>query len=92
MAEPKFFREKEVEKKLETVRTKLIEDISETAGNQMYGEFFQFGLLLVGLFYDLGADSSIEKIYISKMKDGYAKKVAQAALEAAKNVLIEEGK
>jgi len=87
MGEPKFFKEKEVNEMLKTLRVELIEDISETAGKQMYEEFFQIGLLLVALFCDLEAHPRFEKDYFSQMEDGYAKKVAQASLEVAKRVL-----
>ena len=87
MGEPKFFKEKEVNEMLKTLRVELIEDISETAGKQMYEEFFQIGLLLVALFCDLEAHPRFEKDYFPEMEDGYAKKVAQASLEVAKRVL-----
>ena len=87
MEESKFFGEKEVNEMLKTLRAELIEDISETAGKLMYKEFVQLGLLLVALFYDLGAHPRFEKDYFPQMEDGYAKKLAQVSLEVAKRVL-----
>lgn len=84
--ETAFWREDHVKEALKKLHEKLEESAVTVGRFMMEKEFDKIVILLVYLCLDLEVNPYIKNKYISKMKDGYAKKTALTAFQIATEI------